>query len=506
MRNQIPHLGLGCLVCLVCAAGSLSTGAARAAGFSTARFAGEQGTPVTPNATAIYFNPASLAETDGFHIFLDGSLALRSLSYTHTPAATDTPEPKGAQGANTDQASLFNVGVAPFIGATAKLGPIAIGAAFYVPFGGVVTWNQNSAFQNNTQYPGIVDGAQRWNIITGTIQSTYISLAAAYKIPRIGLSLGVSGNLIQSKVSLLTAHTATRNDDITQEGRAFLDVSGWQGSFGAGALWEALPQKLWFGASYQARPNISGGMKLSGNLNINLGGALPPQSVDFLQDLPDVIRFGVRVAPIKALELRLFGDYTRWSALKSQCIVPSGGSCALNADGSPAGTAMPIQNLPRNWNDTVGVRLGASYFVNDKVEIFAGTGFDQSAVPSSTLEPGLPDFNNFAAAAGLRVGFLKVVHLAASYTQLIYLSRDNSGESTLATFKSPSNGPDAGGKYTQSIGVFNLNLDFAFGGSAPPPAPAPEPAAPATPPTDAPPPPPATPPTDVPPAAPAPAP
>jgi long-chain fatty acid transport protein len=508
MPNQLPRLVSVALVCAPVALSALSARPAHAAGFSVARFAGEQGTPVSSNATAIYYNPAALGETDGFHVFVDGALIWRNLTYTHTPATqpsqcggaascVDTPEPAGAQGANDGTGKLLNVAALPFIGATAKLGNFALGAAFYVPFGGTATWNQNAAFQNNTKYPGIVDGPQRWYIISGTIQSAYVSLAAAYEIPQAGLSLGVSGNLVQSQVSILRAQTVTGSNNIAQEGRAFIDVSGFQGSFGAGALWQAIPKTLWFGASYQSRPNVSGGMKLTGSLKTNFGGVQPAQSVDFHQDLPDVIRFGVRVAPIPSLELRAFGDYTRWSAFKNQCIVAAGSPCALNADGSGANGTQPLPSLIRNWKDTGGAHVGASYFAGEKVELFAGVAYDSSAVPNATLEPSLPDFDNVSASLGARFGLGKVVHLAASYTQLFYFSRDNSGESTFASLKSPSNAPDAGGKYAQSVGVFDLNLDFHFGGSKPPPpvTPAepaappatPAPAAPAAPPPAAPP-------------------
>src|SRR5829696_4332538 len=82
---------------------------ALASGFSTARFGGEHGNPVTTNPTAIYYNPAGLAESEGIHIFVDGNIAFRGATYKHTAAPTDNPEPAGAEGANTDEANLFNV-------------------------------------------------------------------------------------------------------------------------------------------------------------------------------------------------------------------------------------------------------------------------------------------------------------------------------------------------------------------------------------------------------------
>ncbi len=65
----------------------LAAGTASATGFSTARFGGEHGHPMTNNPTALYYNPAGLAEdTPGeeakdfrLKIFVDGTLIARGL-------------------------------------------------------------------------------------------------------------------------------------------------------------------------------------------------------------------------------------------------------------------------------------------------------------------------------------------------------------------------------------------------------------------------------------------
>ena len=116
--------------------GLVWTGSASAGGFATARFGGEHGNPMTSNATAVYYNPAGLAESEGIHLFLDGNLALRSVSYTHLQAPTDDVT---APQANTGEATLFNVAAAPMLGASARLGDLALGAGVYVPFGGAGT-------------------------------------------------------------------------------------------------------------------------------------------------------------------------------------------------------------------------------------------------------------------------------------------------------------------------------------------------------------------------------
>lgn len=441
----------------------LTASDALAEGISVARFGGEHGHPTTTNATAIYYNPAGIAESTGTHIYVDLTTAWRQLSYTHPAAPTDVPVPADAAGANTGRATLFNIIPSPMIGATHSFGDFALGLGFYTPLGGQASWNGNDQFANS-KYPGPVDGVQRWAIINGEIRSSYYTLAGAYHVPHTGLSIGVSGNLIQSSINIVRARNATGDNSITTEGRAWLDVTGWQASFGVGALYEAIPHKLWFGASYQARPNVAGGMKLSGTLHTNLSGSVAPSTpIDVHQDMPDVIQLGARYRPVRDIELRLFGDYTRWSAFKNQCISNKGKPCDIQADGSPVpGESGILLNIPHDWHDTFGIRGGASIWLSPRFEFFSGLGYASNAVPNSTLDPTLPDWASVSFALGAGYQIIKQLHGELSYTQFFFPERNNVGKSNLATLKFPSTSPDAGGYYKQNLGVLDVNLDFAF--------------------------------------------
>lgn len=443
---------------------------ALAAGFSSARFGAEHGNPVTPNATAVYYNPASLGETEGIHIFLDGSLALRSATWTHAPAASDDVTTPGA---NDGTATLFNAIAAPMIGASAKFGDFAVGAGFYVPFGGQATWDKNddfeltdadiSGWQPGQPRPlaGAYDGVQRWHTISGAIQSMYFTIAAAYKLP-FGLSIGASFNGVRSSVKTLRARVVDGTNSLAAEGRSLIDVSALNASFGVGLMYEAMPKKLWIGASYQAQPGL-GQMELTGSLNNNLSGTPEPeQDVSLYQTLPDVVRAGVRWRAMDNFELRLFGDFTRWSVMKNQCLVAEGQPCEVNEDGSAAEGSDPIVNLPRDWNDAFGVRAGLSFWPSEGAELFSGLGYDSNAVPDETLEPSLADYHDVSVALGGRVALGDHLNLAVSYTHFFYVQRDTTGKSTLPAKLQPTRSPDAGGVYSQTLGVINANLDVNF--------------------------------------------
>ena len=440
----------------------LCASSAAASGFATARFGGEHGHPTTENPTAIYYNPAGLAASEGTHLFADGLFALRRASYEHQRESADTEEPPDAQGANHGKGTLLNFAAVPMLGASTKIGAFAFGIGAYVPFGGSEVWDDNTAFENDPKYPGPVDGVQRWYDIEGTIQSTYLTAAAAAELWDSGMSIGAGLNLVYSNVNTATARTALGNDDVTLEGRSQLDVSGWQLAFGAGALFEAVEDQLWLGVSYQSRPNVVGGMKLAGELRNDFTGSVDVTEVELHQDLPDVYRAGVRWRPTPEVELRLFGDLTRWSAFTRHCVARKGESCALRKDGSAPPDSGAVQNVPRDCKDAFGVRLGGSYFATRDLELFAGLGYDSNAVPDETLEPSLMDFDDFAAAAGARVAVLPNLFVAGSYTNFYEIPRDTRGKSVHPTEASPSNGPDASGKYFEWVGVLDVNVELVL--------------------------------------------
>ncbi len=431
---------------------------ALASGFAVSRFAGEHGHPTTENATAAYFNPAALSLSEKTHLFLDLNVAYRRLTYDRSAQPSDVPAPADAPDANVGRALLSNWLFGPTLAASTRTGDFAFGLIACVPFGAPVSFEQREEYADHPRWPGPVDGVSRWHSIDGIFVTGQLSAAVAYRLPAPRLSFGLQLGLMHSVLHDVRAR-ANGTNNVEEEGRSLIEASGTAFEFGAGATWEALPRALWLGLSYQSRPNVAGGMKLEGEVH-NLLGTETRADVDVHYDLPDTIRAGARYRPRADVELRLFGDYTRWSAFDHQCIVNSGRSCTLAADGSQPDGGAVLQNLRREWHDAVGVRAGFSHFTRDRLEFFSGLGFESSAVPDATFEAGLPDFAALSFALGARQGFTDWLAVAASYTQFVYAPRDVQGE--LASDPLPTRQPDASGTYRQFVGVLNVNADCSF--------------------------------------------
>lgn len=469
---------------------TLASAPAGASGFLAARFGGEHGHPTTDNPTAMYYNPAGLAlqPTHGakrragwnFRLYLDGTFAYRTASYDRPAAAISHPGTPGPDGGFTpDDAIAANSGKAdlggdfvasPFVGVTTDFGIENFGAGLsaYVPFGGAAAWDKNDAFAGNAAYPGAVDGVQRWWTMDGRIQSLYVTAAAAYRIPELRLSLGLGVNAIQSSVHTVRARNLDGSDDLVvaggtlKEGRSIIDVSGWNLGLSGGVIWEPV-ERVWIGLSYQSQPGL-GEMHLDGTLGTVLADGQPGVTdVELQQSLPDIWRLGGRWQPDDRWELRLFGEYVRWSRFERMCIVNAANpECDLRDNGSEiVGDGSVIQNLPRNWDDAFGIRAGVSHWFTPGVEVYVGAGYDSNAVPDETIDPALMDMNKFTAAIGGNFALTDRWNLAATFTQVFYAERDVKVEN-VRSFEAPSAQPNAAGVYDQSISVLNVYTQYAF--------------------------------------------
>lgn len=469
------------------AATLLLAGSASASGILVARFGGEHGHPTTENPTAIYYNPAGLALGHGTRIYLDGTFALRMASYERPPEAIDNPAPGGtgtpadAIEANSGKAELSNFVASPFAAVVTDFGVEGLGAglAFYAPIGGAASWAKNEAYVGNEQYPGAEDGVARWWSMDGTIRSLYFTGAGAYRIAPAKLSIGVGVNVVISEASTIRARNSDGSDDMVlssgglQEGRSFVDAKSTDLALGAGLIWEPM-EDFFVGASYQSQPGF-GEIKLKGTLATALGQAPvgEPSDIELVQELPDVFRLGVRFVPMDKVQLRVFGEYARWSKFEKQCLLDAATEnrkCLFNEDGTideEGGGAGVIQNIPRNWEDAFGVRAGGSYHLKPGVELYVGAGYDGNAVPDETLDPALMDMDKITASLGGRFRLMDGLFLSPTFTQVIYFERTiepqpRDADGTRGGFQPPSRQPDAAGTYNQSVSVLNIGAEYVF--------------------------------------------
>ncbi len=480
LMNTTRLLG-GALGVSLVAALALTSTSARASGYLSARFGSDHGTPAAPNPFAVYFNPAAMGGMKGTEVVVDASIAIRDAKYTRTNDALTPSNPSLLNDpnyvrSNTGTARLLNVIPLPFLGFASDLGTknLRVGAAVYVPFGGLAEWKKNDAWsggQGAQIAPGAVDGVQRWHNISGQILAIYSTAAVAYRFEDVRITIGANVSFVHHQVSTVRARNADGSDDIRtpggslKEGRSWIDASGNNLSAALGVYWEPLEDhSLKLGLSYTSQPGF-GDTRMSGELRQQFGtdaNVAQATKVDFLQTYPDVIRLGGAYRLSPKVELRLDGEYARWSVFDRQCVVAAGADCDVDANGAQPPGGRVILNIPREWRDAFGVRGGGSFYVNDELELFASAAVTTSAVPKTTIDVSTIDSTRLYGTLGARYAFTHNFALAGSYNHIYFLPVDTKGENKHDTFASTSKSPSADGKYEATLYFVNVNATLAF--------------------------------------------
>ena len=465
--------GLGVLLLAALASASRS---ADASGLLNPFVGDAHGQPELANPYAAYFNPAALGGITGTQIVVDGTFSLGYVRFDRaqplSPGAANTaanPNYPLYVATNTGTNTAVNAGGIPFLGAGTDFGSRVIfgGLALYAPFGGGIQWNKSSRWADDATVPGAVDGPQRWQSIGVADSSLATTAVIGARLAEQRVSFGVGITSYLHSVKLTKAFNSDGSDDVTapngelKEGRVLLNVSGVDFGASAGVYWEADQDKrIRIGASYTSQPGF-GTMRLKGTLEQRLG--ITPSGttdVDLLQSYPDIVRLGVAYRVTDDVDLRLHGQFVRWSVFQNACVVHSGEPCDVNADGSAAkGQTAIIANVHAAFNDAYAVHAGVGYWPAKRVEIFVDAGVDSSAVPTQSLGVSLFDSFKIIGGVGMRYRVSDHLTLAGSYTEFFYLPVTVTGQ---VEAPAPSDVPVANGSYASHLMFANANATVAF--------------------------------------------
>jgi long-chain fatty acid transport protein len=463
---------LGVLSCLAC---WLSPGEARSSGLLNPFVCDPHGQPELANVYALDFNPAALGGLHGTNIVADGALVLSYIAFDRrAPISPSTSNvatsPNRAQyvATNTGENTAVNAGFIPFLGASTDFGSRTIfaGLGLYAPFGGSIKWQQASQWAGSAAFPGAVDGPQRWQSISVVDASVAASAAFGVRLfeGRLSLALALTG--YSHQVQLTKAFNSDGSDDVTgptgvlKEGRAYLNVSGIDAGASIGAYVVPDPdRRLRLGASYTSQPGF-GQMRLPGTLEQRLG-ITPSGStdVDLLQTYPDIIRLGAAYRVTDDVDLRLHGQYVRWSVFSDACVVHRGKPCDLNPDGSAVTQGQIIANDEAHFHDAGAMHAGVGYWPRPSAEVFVDAGFDTSAEPTDTQGRTLFDSFKVIGSVGLRYTLSEHLAVAGSYTAIYYLPLTVTSQ---RQWQPPSGVPFANGWYASHLQFVDVNAAVAF--------------------------------------------
>ncbi|HUB05632.1 MAG TPA: outer membrane protein transport protein [Myxococcales bacterium] len=474
------------------------------------------------DGTAIYYNPAGLAEQDGLRIMLDSNFVANGITFQRTDPVTGAMI--GPPVSNSGP--LF---IAPFVTVSYQIVKhLTVAVGVYGPpadgqlnFPGETPPPYDPTF---TKYPngcpdpctvaGTIVGPplpagpgndpQKYGLISDNIFVAYPTLALAWTPIAIDglldVSLGVSGQMVYATTQISQATfdgaiNESSGHQTTDESPAWdtianVNVSNSLGERFAGifGLGLKLFNHLRVGASY--RPWIpideSGTLKLQYSTLFQVAGATISGKnttqaadntsgtgpADFYLQMPGEFKSGVGWDFGHGSDVEVDFNYTQWSQVKELALVPN---FAINTTTPAASTPVPTMAIPENFNDTWALRVGGDYRLPIpgpiRVAVRAGLSYETSVFDGSqaTIYPSLSysNFDMYSFAAGVSAGF-KWIELAVGYTHVYEPTKTVTNGGATMTQNVPAGSPTPpavvvdDGTYTTSYDVFAVGLKLRF--------------------------------------------
>jgi long-chain fatty acid transport protein len=337
--------------------------------FAMAR--GEAMVATADNASAIYYNPAGIAQLDGNN--LRGGVYGIYLNPSYRP-------PSSAPNSGNTYYSSDHLAAVPqgFYTHTFKLNdrPISVGLGVYAPYGGSISWPQNTGF--------------RQVAISGQLFYLTINPAVALKVaPGLYVGAGLMVNYVDMtfEQGLRAAYQAPNINFYRFRG------DGWSVGYNLGAMWQPIEQ-LSFGANFRSPSTVT----LSGHSEFEqFLGHIPDTSLPAHMALtfPLEVIFGTSYRPTPKWNLEIDGHYTHWSSFGTTTIYQSG----TFLPGEP-------QNVPVtfDWQNSWACEAGATRYLGKGWHLSAGYVFNESSVPDAHYSPLAADMNRhfFSIGAGCK--------------------------------------------------------------------------------------------------------
>ncbi len=377
---------------------------------------------------AIYHNPAGLATQKGTNLYVD----VAGIG----PRATYTRPGFAGEDNKSDLIPVPLMAVASDFGG--RLDQIIVAFAVNAPFG---LRNEYDA-----------TGPQRY-------LSTNISLATAYVGPYVGwqlspqLAVGAGVQYvyataeIEQRINYGGALNPALNENQAYDGNLLIDNASDHGvAANIGLLWKPTEQ-VQLGLSWHSGIDLN----IDGDATLTIPAAVTQISGGLMQSLstqgqttvslPQTLGAGVAFQPLSALTIVADVNWINWSVYKN-----------IDFTFDQNTPYFPDKENPRDWEDSIALRLGAEYLVTEQIALRAGYLFDQSPIPTDSLGPELPtgDRNGITFGAGYQWERFAV---DVAYAHLFIEDR---------TVTETIRDPEPFGDYESSANIFGASLAFKF--------------------------------------------
>ncbi len=371
------------------------------------------GTSLNLDASASFYNPGALAAV-GDRISIQAGV---SGIFGHTTFQMREP--------SLYQATTDNpLGTPFYVYASARITDrISAGLAVNTPYGNSLAWE---------------DGwAGRFLIQEISLMAITIQPTISYRINdnfSVGAGLVYAHGAVEMKRALPLEGP---------DGEGQLQIKGSTGNIGFNAgVFYASDMGLQAGLSYRSKIDMKvEGADANFSVPLSLESLFPPQNkVAVTLPLPANLDFGLSYQFNPNLLVGMALNYVFWDVYEE-----------LYFDFETNTSALADSRSPREYSNSLIVRLGAQYRVNESLYLRAGSYFDPSPVNDQYFSPETPSLDNLAFTAGLSFLPNNRVSIDASLLYVIGLEKEVSF--------SPEN---FGGSYASRILIPGLGISFSL--------------------------------------------
>jgi long-chain fatty acid transport protein len=336
--------------------------------FATAR--GEAFVATADNPSAIFYNPAGITQLTNSN--LRGGVYGIYLEPSFMP-------PSSAPNHNQTYYSSDNFAAVPqfFYTYTAKGAPLSFGLGVYAPFGGNMSWPQDTGF--------------RTVATSGALQYITINPVAALKVLP---SLSIGGGVMVNHGSISMSQGLLR---LQKPFTNFFKFNGddWSAGVNVGVLWQPYEQ-ISIGATFRsaATMNFQGNTDFQLQRNPYYYPAHRDAEASFTFPLTTVL--GVSYRPTPKWNIEFDANYTGWNSFDTTSIKQS----------SPAVKNPFQQDIPVNlgWQASWMYELGVTRSFDSGWHVSAGYVFNENSVPDKYYTPLAADMDRdfFSIGAGFK--------------------------------------------------------------------------------------------------------
>lgn len=331
------------------------------------------------DASAIYYNPAGLAQLDGTQVAAGSYFAFRDIKFTGATGSAKLDDP----------AYTGHFYVSSDLGLHQKW---RVGLGVNMPFGTSADWG------NNTPFANVVTKSE---LLVVNYQPT-----VAYQLTD-QLSLGLGLNVYQGSTTLKNLPFAPFST--LPEFR--FTGSGVGAGATVGALYQLTDQHS-FGATYRSPFDI----RFDGNAEVTY--VYRKADAQTTITFPQSVALGYAYRPVKKLKLELDVEWTDWDTLNDLTV--------------QAGNRLNGTSVAFRYKSSFYYELGAQYDLTEHWAIRAGYIYSENSVPGETFSAAVPDANRHVLSVGAGYNADRVsVDLVYQYSLSEDRTVDNSANTTV---------------------------------------------------------------------------